>query len=78
MKSIKDYKCKKCGCSEFSIMSIYQDIHIYKILQNGKRSKRYIVERGLETGQEYLCCIKCNSIIEDWELNKDGIVEVEE
>lgn len=56
---------------------LYQNVRNYKVLSNGKLSKRCTIERDLPMEVSTLRCEDCGHIIEYWSEGKDGVVEVE-
>ena len=57
LKSIKGYKCKKCGGNDFYVSVLYQNSKDYKVLSNGKLSKKYTMQRNMSMECSYLHCI---------------------
>lgn len=78
LKSIKEVKCKKCGSSNFGLSVLYQNVRTYKVLSNGKFSKKCTLEKDLLMEVEALICLNCGEQISYWDTDKDGYVEVDE
>lgn len=75
---ITDYRCKECGGTNFCVSELYQNIRNYKVLKNGKISKKCTIERDLPMEVSTLRCEDCNHIIDWWGEDDNGIIEVDE
>ncbi len=78
LKSIKEVKCKKCGGNNFGVSVLYQNIRTYKVLSNGKLSKKCTLEKDLPMECDALLCLDCGEQIPYWGENEKGFVEVDE
>lgn len=78
LKDIREVKCKKCGGSNFGLAVLYQNIRTYKVLSNGKLSKRCTLEKDLPMENDAFICLDCGEQIPYWGEDKNGIVQVEE
>ena len=76
--NIKDYECPKCKGKDFIVSVFYQTTHDYKVLPNGKLSKKYTVKRDMPMETDCLYCTNCGESIDWWGTNSEGVVEVEE
>lgn len=78
MIKLKDYKCPNCGGNKFCLSYFYQSTRDYKVLKNGKLSKKYTVSKDLPTDVAILHCSNCGESIDYWSKDKDGCLEVDE
>lgn len=77
-KSIKEVKCNCCGGTNFCLSVLYQNVRNYKVLSNGKFSKKCTLERDLPMEISNLVCADCGEIIDYWGEDKNGYIEVDE
>ena len=77
LKDIKEVKCKRCGGNNFGLSVFYQNIRTYKVLPNGKFSKRCVLEKDLPMEISNLICCDCHEIIDYWGEDENGIVQVD-
>lgn len=77
-KNIKEVKCKNCGGNNFIYSVYYQSSKNYRVLPNGKLSKKYTVDKDLPEEFATLNCADCGHIIENYYLDKEGEIEVVE
>lgn len=77
-KNIKEVKCPKCGGSNLIYSVFYQSIKSYKVLSNGKLSKKCTLQKDMPMEVQTLCCADCGEQIKYYNLDKEGNIEVKE
>ena len=77
LKNIKGIKCKQCGGNNFCLSELYQSSKNYKVLKNGKLSKKYTVQKDMPMECSVLNCIDCGRSIDYWGEDENGIVLVD-
>lgn len=77
MKSIKEIKCKCCGSADFIYTRLYQNIRSWKVLPNGKVSKKYTIQKDLPMEVENIICTNCGEMIPYWTIREDGSILVD-
>lgn len=77
-KSIKEVKCKRCGGNNFCVSVFYQSSKDYRVLSNGKLSKKYTKQGDMPMECNSLYCADCGEAIDCWHMDKANNIEIEE